>query len=118
MRISDWSSDVCSSDLPVAVGARRTAGQIARVIHRAESAARAVAFAAVGDVPHQIGPAVPRGILGGIGLEGAGLQVEPLPTAEGETPVVGKVHRTAPVTDAHRGLTHDIDKNGKAAGRE
>src|SRR3546814_11988013 len=91
MRISDWSSDVCSSDLPVAVGARRTAGQIARVIHRAESAARAVAFAAVGDVPHQIGPAVPRGILGGIGLEGAGLQGEPLPEAEGGTQRVGKV---------------------------
>src|SRR3546814_3795304 len=40
MRISDWSSDVCSSDLLVAVGQRRTAlqvgdiGQLARTLRK------------------------------------------------------------------------------------
>src|SRR3546814_7084878 len=38
MRISDWSSDVCSSDLP----ARSAGGDGARPHHRADGAARAL----------------------------------------------------------------------------
>src|SRR3546814_12825881 len=38
MRISDWSSDVCSSDLPDHVALERQAGQSATIVHNQKHA--------------------------------------------------------------------------------
>src|SRR3546814_18684806 len=53
MRISDWSSDVCSSDLPV----KKVGGPVQRIDYPAETAILSLLFA---NFLHHIAPVGPR----------------------------------------------------------
>src|SRR3546814_3222059 len=75
MRISDWSSDVCSSDLLVgadverAPSVRRRPGELVAVVEREPEIARRVAFAAMRHRFGEIGAPVPLRAAIGIGPE-------------------------------------------------
>src|SRR3546814_4667323 len=55
MRISDWSSDVCSSDLTAAIGGNRDRQLVMIVDHRSTEA-----FAELGEIATQFDIAEPR----------------------------------------------------------
>src|SRR3546814_20518556 len=63
MRISDWSSDVCSSDLARAVAPQRQ--QVADRLHREAEAARALDEAQRLDIVAPVDAVAGRGALGG-----------------------------------------------------
>src|SRR3546814_16816998 len=105
MRISDWSSDVCSSDLPVP-----------RQMMRAVVAELAAAHGEAGDVTIEVsvdnGEELARqtwnprlGILGGLSILGT-------------TGVVVPVSCAAWITSIPPGIDVAHAKNGRASGRE
>src|SRR3546814_10257988 len=59
MRISDWSSDVCSSDLAYLSNNNVASGQIAEVIHTVHGALKGLTGDGAAPEPEPLRPAVP-----------------------------------------------------------
>ena len=86
----------------LAVRSVQVPGQLARRVPGTEQIARRVAFAAVAQVPDQIGAAIPDRGLGGLGRERPGLEEQRLPDTQQKAEVERKRNLVPPARTRHR----------------